>query len=101
MVMGLEIGMLSYGLYALFTGKFQISKQRIVVGNSARLSGLFLVLPLPVVFILFLGMGSQIQGMNIAPIAIEVGIIVICLIIALVIAYNAPYTVPEEKEKNS
>lgn len=101
MIMGLEVGMLVYGLYTLFTGKFQISKQRIVESSSACLAGFFFILPLPVAFSLFLSMGAQIQQMGVAPFAIEIGIIVICLILAFGIAYNAPYTTPDAKEKNS
>lgn len=92
MILGLEIGMLVYGLYVLYSGKFQLSKQRIVEGGRARLAGLFCVLPLPLAFAAAFLLGGQLGDAGSA-IALEIGIIVVCLVAALVTAYTAPQEV--------
>jgi hypothetical protein len=91
MILGLEIGMLVYGLYVLYSGKFQLSKQRIVEGGRARLAGLICVLPLPLAFAagFILGSTGQLTDRGSAAI-LEIIIVVSCLIAALVVAYTDP-----------
>lgn len=47
MILGLEIGMLIFGLVALVRGKFTLSKNKVVEGAAARLLGLLALTPLP------------------------------------------------------
>jgi hypothetical protein len=96
MILGAEIGMLVAGLYSLFTGKFQLSKERIVRGGRARLAGLILLIPLPLALALGAmaanrsSFANQLFNMVPNPIIIEIGIIIIALVVALAIAYTAP-----------
>lgn len=53
MILGLEIGMLIYGIIALAKGTFSIGKDREIVGTPARWLGVLCMSPLPLVFTLF------------------------------------------------
>src|SRR4051812_13151875 len=48
MILGLEIGLIIFGLIALFRGKLTISKTKVVEGLPARLLGLLALTPLPI-----------------------------------------------------
>ena len=39
MILGAEIGLFIYGLYALFAGKYSLGKGRTLEGNKARFLG--------------------------------------------------------------
>lgn len=45
------IGMLLYGVYTLFTGKIRFSRHINLEGRRARIVGLFLISPIPLLFI--------------------------------------------------
>lgn len=47
MILGIEVGLLVYGVIALFNGKFAVSKTRAVFGWPARLLGLVAMSLLP------------------------------------------------------
>ncbi len=57
MILGVEIALLLYGLYALFTAKYAIGKGRTVTGGKARILGGLCVLPLPLAFFVGLIVG--------------------------------------------
>ena len=95
MILGAEIAMLFLGLYSLFTGKFKISKDRVVEGGTARLVGLFWILPLPVMLLVGFFIGATgnfqlFQNRSGALIAVEVVVVLTCLIVGAVIGYSAP-----------
>jgi hypothetical protein len=50
MILGLEIGMIIYGLIALMTGKFIVTKVRVVTGKLARQLGFILLMPIPIAY---------------------------------------------------
>jgi hypothetical protein len=50
MLLGLEIGLICGGLYALVTGKFPLTRNQEVSGAGARLLGLIAIMPLGLVF---------------------------------------------------
>ncbi|MBN2006747.1 MAG: hypothetical protein JXA21_25560 [Anaerolineae bacterium] len=54
MILGAEIALLVFGLYALFTAKYPMGKGRTITGGKARILGTLCVLPLPLAF--FAGM---------------------------------------------
>lgn len=47
MILGAEIGMIIMGLIAIFSGKFSLTKNRVVYGMLARLLGVLWLLPIP------------------------------------------------------
>ena len=51
MILGAEIGLLIYGIYSLATGKYSLSKGKVLTGGKARLLGVLCMLPLPLAFI--------------------------------------------------
>jgi hypothetical protein len=97
-ILGAQIGILLYGLYALFTGKFQLSKTRTVTGAYARLAGFVAMLPLPMSLLIRYGIARR--GIQLPEPggreAVDIVIIIICAVAANVIAYAKP---PEEKAK--
>jgi hypothetical protein len=57
MILGLEIGLLITGIYALATGKLTLSKNRVVHGPAARVLGVVALLPLPLAFLIGFALG--------------------------------------------
>ena len=51
MILGAEIALFLYGLYALFTGKYALGKNRILTGGKARILGLLCLMPIPISFV--------------------------------------------------
>jgi hypothetical protein len=58
-VLGLQVVMLFYGLRALYTGKYEFTKENIMVGNRVRLGGFIMMLPLPIAFVAGFIVGSS------------------------------------------
>jgi hypothetical protein len=50
MILGAEIALIIYGIYALVRGSFSLGKGRSVTGNKARILGLLCLVPLPLSF---------------------------------------------------
>src|ERR1700744_6096997 len=61
MILGIEVGLILYGLYALVTGKFSLGKDRVLRGTPARLLILIGFLPIPFAFAICVG-GSSANG---------------------------------------
>jgi hypothetical protein len=90
----MEIGMLIWGIIALSTGKFMLTRNKVVYGPMARVIGAVLILPLPVALVVglavgvgFAAAGKQFnfeQAKLFSP--IEAGIIFVCFLIAMGIA---------------
>jgi hypothetical protein len=90
----LEIAMLIWGIVALATGKFMVTRNKVVYGPMARVIGAILMLPLPVSFFIgiLIGVGFAAQGKKFdmakaqvfSP--IELGIVVLCFAAAMAIA---------------
>jgi hypothetical protein len=51
MILGLQIGMLIYGIMALISGKLTLSKTRVVTGPMARYLAIVLLAPVPVAYL--------------------------------------------------
>src|SRR5262245_22776967 len=92
MILGLEIGMIVWGLVALFRGEFQLNPTRVVKGVAARLIGLLLLLPLPVSFAIgfLIGLSVASEGRRFDPaawrltlVAVEAAVTLGCLAVAL------------------
>ncbi len=90
-----EIFMLVFGIMALVTGKFTLTRARVVTGVPARVVGAILVLPLPLALVMGFLLGAVLvaQGKQItrdevqkyaAP--LELGIILICMLTAVIVA---------------
>ena len=93
----LEIGMLVMGILALVRGKVSLTRNRIVTGTPARTIGVILILPLPLAlasgFVLGIILVAQAGG---APpqqadlvkyaLPLELGIVLLCFVVALIIA---------------
>lgn len=63
MILGLEIGLLIFGLVALVRGKFTLSKSKVVEGAAARLLGLLALTPLPLALaVVFLYVAASAPG---------------------------------------
>jgi hypothetical protein len=95
-----DIIMLVYGLYVLYTGKVQISSERIIAGGRARLIGVLCLLPLPVAWIV--GNNLAVQGMqpsNGDRMGIDLLIPTFFLLAVVVIALTAPRS-EKSKTKN-
>jgi len=50
MILGAELGILLFGLYVLFSGKYNLGKGRVLTGAKARLLGVLCLLPIPLAF---------------------------------------------------
>src|SRR5437879_1799730 len=94
MCLVLEIGMLIFGIIALITGKFTLTRNKVVYGVPARIIGVIMILPLPLgLLVAFVIIGALVaQGRftpgNI-PIAInfiEPAIIFGCFLFAMIVA---------------
>jgi hypothetical protein len=55
MILGLEIGLLIFGLIALIRGKMTLTKTKVVEGVPARLLGLLALTPLPIAILVGIG----------------------------------------------
>jgi hypothetical protein len=82
MLIAVEIGMLVYGLYAFAVGRFSLGQGRIVIGNSARLLGMLLWLPLPLAFAAgaVLGLLAMVLTGSTPPVLLMTGVEVILVI---------------------
>jgi hypothetical protein len=90
MILGMEIGMLAVGLYALVTGKFPVTRNRAVYGAGARFLGLLSLMPLPLAFFAGVVVGTYQVVNGRSPtdpslrwtlIAIEAGVVVLCALV--------------------
>jgi len=97
-ILGAEIGMLIWGIIVLVRGKAKVSKTKEAAGAAARIAGVVAMLPIPLCFMIgmlygvYLGSTGQTAAIDPASgtiIAIEVGTLVACVIIAMVILYSA------------
>ena len=50
MILGGEIALIIYGIYALIRGSFRVGKGRNVTGNKARILGFLCLVPMPLSF---------------------------------------------------
>src|SRR5438552_1663107 len=50
MILGMEIGMIIFGIVTLTTGKLTLSKSKVVTGSLARHLGFLLLAPVPVAY---------------------------------------------------
>jgi hypothetical protein len=85
MILGLEIGLLITGIYALATGKLTLSKNRVVHGPAARALGFVALLPLPLAFLIgfFLGVNAATRGQTLEEvkpllIGVEIAVVLLC-----------------------
>lgn len=95
-----ELAMLIFGIISLVTGKFTLSRNRVVYGTPARMVGVILLLPIPItVFCAVIVIAAAAFKGNVNPekvtsvlIPIELGSVVLCLIAALTVArvYGEP-----------
>ncbi len=104
MILGLEIGMLIAGLYAMVKGKINWTKSRVTEGAPARVAGVILVLPLPLALAvgLVVGVGQVARGrgdvkdLQLTLTLTEVGIVLACL--ALAVVFSLAFSRPAEPE---
>jgi hypothetical protein len=61
MLLGMEIGLTLYGLYALIKGKFSMGKRGEVTGTQARIAGGIFLLTIPIIFFFGLLMGVLVE----------------------------------------
>jgi WD40 repeat protein len=105
MILGLEIGMLLAGLYALFRGRLPLNRHRVVRGAAARLTGVILLLPLPLAFVVvaaytlltYPGTGrAGSPTFDVPAVLLEAGCALACLVGALALAFG--FSRPQEGE---
>jgi hypothetical protein len=91
----LEISMLIFGIVTLITGKFSLSRTKVIQGGVARIVGGIMVLPLPLAFgagvIIGVAMGASgkapdIDKIRLVATIMEASIVVICFVVAMIIA---------------
>lgn len=88
----LEITMLVMGLVGLISGKLTIAKNTRLEGTPARITGLILIIPLPVALVagfllgLLLGNSMPLETIQIIGSVIEFGLIIVCLVGAMLYA---------------
>jgi hypothetical protein len=101
MILGLEIGLLIGGILALVRGKMNFSKNKVATGAPAYIAGVIMLLPIPLAFGIifcygfFVGARGGVideKSLRTTAIIIEVGIVLLCLAIAMLIAviYGEP-----------
>jgi hypothetical protein len=106
MILGLEIAMLIGGIVALVTGKLKLSQRMVTEGVAARLAGAVFLLPLPMAFTIGLVIGFMQAtqgrpvdgGFNWTLVLMEAGVVLVCLVLGLVIAF-AGGKVPKDGSK--
>jgi hypothetical protein len=95
MILGLEIAMLIMGILAIVRGKVSLTKTLVVEGTAARIVGVIMILPLPLVFgvVILWGIASGARGKQLnenelrtTGMFIEAGITIGCFLLALLIA---------------
>jgi WD40 repeat protein len=105
MIIGLEIGMLVAGLYALIRGRLPVTRDRVLHGAAARVTGVVLLLPIPLAFLvglvygLLFGLGAppaDLQKLQTTGHLIEAGVALACLAGSMVLAWSLS---PGPKEK--
>jgi len=95
----LEISMLVMGLIGVITGKLTIAKNTRVEGTPARIAGVILMLPLPTALFLgfmlglLLGNSMPLETIQIIATVLEFGLIIVCLVVALMYANSKKITV--------
>ena len=103
MILGMEIAMLIFGIYALIAGKMNMGKNKVVLGLPARLIGLIGLVPLPlsllvgVVFgIIWAAQNRPMDGtfLGIAT-GIEVAIVLSCFALMMGLGYLMAGPPPE------
>lgn len=93
MLLGLEIGLLIYGIYALTKGQFQLGKDKILEGRYARILAILCILPLPLAvvigfvagFIWAITHGTSKQFPQGMAIGFEVVLVILCCIAIVVV----------------
>jgi hypothetical protein len=111
MCLVLEIGMLIFGLIALITGKFSVSRNKVVRGAPARVVGGIMLLPLPLALLsvvavgLALGLKGDLQEMEkhrMTFTIVEAAIVLICFIAAMVVGaiYAGPPDRPRRRRRD-
>lgn len=89
MILGMEVGMLVMGLYALVTGRMPLSNERVVRGAAARWLGLVSLLPVPLAFcgglvaaVVMVSRGQDLMDESVKWlfVAIEAGTVLLCAI---------------------
>jgi hypothetical protein len=87
MILGMEIALLCAGLYALVTGRFTVTRNRVVHGAPARLLGLLALLPFPLCFAYGVQRAADMAAHGQDPaqlssdwnmIALEAGVVIVC-----------------------
>jgi hypothetical protein len=90
----MSIAMLIFGIIALVRGQFTLTRTKVVSGVPARVIGVILLLPLPLMLAggLLIGVVLGMQGKQPRPediqgpaVLLEVGIILGCMLIAVII----------------
>jgi hypothetical protein len=87
--------MLIFGIVALATGRFSLTRKKVVEGAPARIVGVILILPLPVTFLAGLALGVSLlqQGRPVnekevrsLALVIDIGVPVLALIAAIAVS---------------
>jgi hypothetical protein len=91
----MEILMLVFGIITLITGKFTVSRGKVVRGVPARSTGLVMILPLPLalgavvligVILVATGQAADEKMVRLVVTIVEASIVGICFVIAMIIA---------------
>jgi hypothetical protein len=95
MICALEIVLLIAGIVLLVRGRFQLSRRRFVEGLAARLTGVLLILPLPLAFVVGFIIGlagatsdTRFHEKNFALTLslVELGLVLLCCVLAMAMA---------------
>ncbi len=91
MILGAEVALALFGLYAIFKASYNVGKGRKVTGSKARILGVIALTPIPLAFLAgmlvalaFTILGGELPG-QIVYTVIEIAILVIVVIVLSVL----------------
>ncbi len=85
----LEIAMLVMGIVVLVRGRMSLSKTKEVRGSIARVVGLIMIAPVPIVVVYALATGKGAEDGPFGQLfVIELGAVLACFVLALIVAYS-------------
>ncbi len=102
MCIGLELGLVVFGIFALVKGRFSVSRSKVVAGTAARVMGVLALLPIPLAIVVHtlyaaasIRSGTEMDRAAAQDVdgAITIGVVVLLLVVG--IALGKPKQPPQ------